>query len=91
MQIHTLLVTANQLDSLSEGAILMFDRDVGLLDQDDGLVARMADGTERLLIIEQALLQSWIATSTAGVVAERLRLEQVDALRLRITAVIGKA
>ncbi len=85
MQIHTLLVTVNQLDSLSDGAVLDFERDVGLLDQSDALVARMADGTEHLLVVEQALFQAWIATCTIGGTAERLRLEQVDARRLRVS------
>ena len=84
MQIHTLLVSVNQLDSLTDGAVVVLERDVGLLDQGDALVVRLVDGTEQLLVIVEALFEAWVATCNMSGRVERLRLEYQDARRLRV-------
>ena len=84
MQIHKMLVSVNRLDRFDTGAVLAFDRDICLLDEGDALIARMADGDERLLIVRTALLEAWLAEHAHGPIATLVRLEQVDGRHLRV-------
>ena len=85
MQIHKLLVSVNQLDRFENGAVLAFDRDVSMLDEGDGLVARLAGGDERLLIVRKAYLDSWMAEYRLDSHTTHLRLQLIDGHNLRVT------
>ena len=84
MQIHKMLVSLNTLERFEDGARLVFDRDMTLLDEGDALIARLANGDEHLLIVQKAMPDGWTAVHQTGAVSSSVRLELVDERALRV-------
>ncbi len=58
---YHLLVSNNQVDALASGIALNFDQLVGVLEEGDGIIAKLKNGSEQLMLVKQVAGSTIIA------------------------------
>ena len=82
---HHLLVSRNQVDALAPGIVLMFDQMVGVIEEGDGIVARLKSGAEQLMVVKR-VAGSTIVAQAADDTKQEVRLTLSGARSLTVAS-----